>query len=645
VVEAADGVEALAILEREQVDAIISDILMPNMDGYRLCREVRLNKRLSNLPFIVHSSTYDSPADEKLAMEMGVDKYIKKPAPARELAAALAEVLIRGPRTELVEPAPQQELHLAKLYNETLVNKLEQKNQELSEQAEALRISEEKFRQLADNLNEICWIASADMDEMLYISPAYEKIWGRTCRSLYENPRSFFDGIDKEDRPRVLQGLEGLARGEEYDVEYRVVRPDGKIRWVHDRGSAIRNQSGVIYRVAGITEDITRRKSVEDQLLQAQKMEAVGQLAGGIAHDFNNLLTIIGSSLELLLSSGANLDAQTKDYLRDIANAADRAETLNRQLLAFSRTEAMQVQVLNLNDVVGTFAKLLRRILGEDIRVATNFAAKLPAIKADPGMVEQVLMNLVVNARDAMPSGGQLTISTDPVIIDAASTELDSRRRPGTFVCLSVMDTGCGIAPENISRIFEPFFTTKGVGKGTGLGLATVFGIAEQHHGWIEVSSKLNAGTTFRLFLPSTTEAVVSPDTAARRKIRGGGEKILVVEDDKSVRSVIKETLQRQGYMVVEADSGPHALEVWLTEGRDISLLLTDMVMPGGMTGLELVDALRVHNPELKVVLASGYSLPLLPANAARSKNLVILKKPFSTRKLAETVRDSLDQE
>jgi PAS domain S-box-containing protein len=520
---------------------------------------------------------------------------------------------------------------------------LKQRNRELSGQTEALRASEEKFRQLAENINEICWIAAADESEVLFISPAYERIWGRTCQSLYENPRSFLEGIHEADRVRVSSGLEALKRGEKHDVEYRVVRPDGQIRWVHDRGAAIRDESGAIYRLAGIAEDITLRKSTDAQLRQAQKMEAVGQLAGGVAHDFNNILTIICGNLDLLLMTETNLQPESRQYLSSIATATDRATGLTRQLLAFSRREAMQMQVLDLNDLVASFIKLLRRILGEDIRVLSEFAAALPPIIGDPGMIEQILMNLAINARDAMPSGGKLIIGTELKEIDLARAQMDPRNHQGRFACLTVRDTGTGIAPGNISRIFEPFFTTKGVGKGTGLGLATVFGIVEHHRGWVDVSSEVGVGTTFSVFLPVTSEELVVPGAAARKTVRGGGEKILVVEDDKAVRDVMTETLQRLGYDVVEADSGVAVMRIWAKEEREFDLLLTDMVMPGGVTGLNLVELLRLQKPGLKVVLTSGYSSQLIASDVASANRLAFLKKPFSPQALAETVRKSLD--
>ncbi|HWF18838.1 MAG TPA: PAS domain-containing protein, partial [Verrucomicrobiae bacterium] len=398
-------------------------------------------------------------------MSMGVDKFVKKPAPIQEIIRNLDEVIRRGPRP--LEPEAHRELDLAKLYNETLVNKLEQKNVELSEQAEALRASEEKFRQLAENINEFCWISNAETMETLYASPAYEKIWGRSCQSLYDNALSFLEGVPEGDRAGIRAGMESMKRGEPMDLEHRVIHPDGSPRWVHARGSGVRNEKGEIYRLVGICEDITRRRSTEDQLRQAQKMEAIGQLAGGVAHDFNNLLTIIGANLDLVIMTEENLSPGAKDYLSHVSHAADRAATLTRQLLAFSRSEAMHVQVVNLNELISTFTKLLGRILGEDVRLVSDFAPNMPPVKVDAGMIEQVLMNLSVNARDAMTAGGRLTIRTELQTIDAAHVEANPRARSGRFACISVEDIGTGIAPEHMSRIFEPFFTTKGVGKGT----------------------------------------------------------------------------------------------------------------------------------------------------------------------------------
>jgi PAS domain S-box-containing protein len=642
VVCAPDGVEALKVLGRQRVEAIISDLLMPRMDGYGFCKEVRQHERFCHLPFIVYTSTYTSAADEQLALDIGVDKYIRKPAPSGEIVRALAEVGRRQSQPQPGLPA-HDELNLTKRCYDSLVNKLIQKCQELTEQTEAYRASEEKFRLMAENINEVLWIMSGDASTVFYISPSYEVVYGRTCKSLYDNPLSAIEAVYSGERAEASAALQSLCRGENFDLEYRITRPDGAIRWIRSRGTAIRDQTGAVYRVAGIAEDISRKKETEKQLRQAQKMESIGQLASGVAHDFNNILAVIGGNLELLLMTEENLSLDAKDYLSTIAQASDRAATLNRQLLTFSRSEAMEIQVVGLNDLVASFTKMIRRIVGENIKVQNDLLPTLPAIKGDPGMIEQVLMNLAVNARDAMPDGGQLTIATAVEEVEAVRAKGDSRVRPGLHICLSVQDTGTGIPPELLPRIFEPFFTTKAPGKGTGLGLATVFSIAEQHKGWVEVSSQVGAGTNIRVYLPIASENPTLRQAAAAAKPRGGTEKVILVEDDKALRGIILQSLENYGYGVVAADSGPSAQKLWSEHNGQFDLLLTDMVMPGGVTGLELAAVLRAQKPDLKVMLTSGYSADLAGAQNARGGNITFLHKPFSIRVLAETVRNCLD--
>ena len=398
--------------------------------------------------------------------------------------------------------------------------------------------------------------------------------------------------------------------------------------------------------VLAIFRDVSERKQLEQQLRQSQKMEAIGQLAGGVAHDFNNLLAVIRGNAELVLMGDDQLGGRTGDCIKQVVAAADRAANLTRQLLAFSRKQVMQSQSLNLNDVIGNLTKMLKRIIGEDIQLQCSYAARLPFVQADVGMLEQVLVNLVVNARDAMPKGGQLLVTTEKTAVDAAYAKAHPESRPGDFVSLSVSDTGTGIAPENLSRIFEPFFTTKAVGKGTGLGLATVYGIVKQHQGWIEVASQLGVGTTFRIFLPASDPPAAAPGPApVESKPRGGSETILLVEDDEAVRALTSRLLESFGYRVREAASGPKALELWRAEMAQIDLLLTDMVMPDGISGRELADQLLVQRPDLKIIFISGYSGDVAGKDTSfiRRTKSRFLQKPCHWRDLLQTVRQSLD--
>jgi CheY-like chemotaxis protein len=330
--------------------------------------------------------------------------------------------------------------------------------------------------------------------------------------------------------------------------------------------------------------------------------------------------------------------------LKQVYSAGERAANLTRQLLTFSRKKEMQVNPLDLNEVIANITKMLGRIIGEDIKLQCNYASTLPSIQADEGMMEQVLMNLAVNARDAMPKGGQLIIGTERVAPDIAYARSNPEARAGEFICLSVKDTGCGMTPEIKARIFEPFFTTKDVGKGTGLGLATVFGIVKQHQGWIEVDSQVGVGTTFKVFLPATARPDAAVELAATQaKVRGGGETILLVEDELALRGLTKIILQRFGYRVLEAASGVEALSVWEQHGAQIDLLLTDMVMPDGLTGRELAKQLLARKPGLKVIYVSGYDMHSEGTTFRAREASTFLQKPYQSQKLAQAVRDCLD--
>ena len=391
--------------------------------------------------------------------------------------------------------------------------------------------------------------------------------------------------------------------------------------------------------------DITEKLQLEEQFRQSQKMEAVGQLAGGVAHDFNNLLTIIQMQISMLKMRGA-LTAETVAGMEEISNAAERASNLTRQLLTFSRRQVKAAKNLDPSELVGGMTKLLRRVLGEDVVLESRFAPELPIVHADPGMLEQVLMNLAVNARDAMPRGGRLLIELDAVSLDEAQAQLHPQARPGRFVCLSVADSGGGIPPENLARIFEPFFTTKEVGKGTGLGLSIVYAVVRQHDGWVEVESQVGTGTKFRVYLPALAKArpITAAAPAAAEQLPGGCETILVVEDEVAVRAVARMALRRLGYTVLEADNAPAALRLWAELGGRVDLLFTDIVMPGGMSGHELAARLQLQRPELKVLFCSGYSREVAQYDVTEGGNSRFLPKPYKAGELAVAVRRALNE-
>jgi PAS domain S-box-containing protein len=428
--------------------------------------------------------------------------------------------------------------------------------------------------------------------------------------------------------------------------EYRFKRKAGDYRWISDEQRLIRDPQGRPAEVVGSWTDITERKQLEEQLRQAQKMDAIGQLAGGVAHDFNNLLTVIRGNAELLMMSSGELAGESKDWLNQVVSASDRAAGLTRQLLVFGRKQVMRPKPLRLDATVTEMTKMLGRLIGANIKLSCHHADPLPPIHADPGMIEQVLMNLVVNARDAMPAGGQLTIVTEPVWLDERIVKEHGKTQAGEFVRLSVSDTGSGIAPAILGRIFEPFFTTKEIGKGTGLGLSTVYGIVEQHHGWIEVKSEVNHGTMFELYFPSiSTLTGHERDAGPATQLRGGNEHILLVEDDEPVRLFAAEVLRRLDYVVSEADSGKTALERWRTGANDIDLVLTDIMMPD-QTGWELARTLHCERPGLRMVFVSGYSPDAIEKENQflRDEGIFFLQKPYSSLALAHMVRECLDK-
>ncbi len=518
-----------------------------------------------------------------------------------------------------------------------------EREKERQRATEELRKREELFRELAETIQEVFWVTDPTGHRMHYISPAYEKIWGRSCQSLYERPGSWADAIHEDDRPRVLHAAATQQTEGRYDEEYRIVRPDGQLRWIRDRAFPVHNTATHVERIVGVAEDITESRQIAEQLRQSQKMEAIGQLAGGIAHDFNNILTLMAMQVELT-TMVKDLPSEALEYVREVGAAAGRAAQLTRQLLLFSRRQVMQPQEVDLNDLVTNLAKMLQRFIGEDVRLQLHLHPRPVIARVDAGMIDQLLMNLAVNARDAMPDGGGLTIITAATVLDDTPGRAHPEAAPGHYVSLTVSDTGEGIKPAVLPHIFEPFFTTKEPGKGTGLGLATVFGIVKQHRGSISVDSEPGRGTTFQIILPASDGAPGAViDAAVPPRLRGGRETILLVEDEPTVRAATSAVLAHHGYQLLEACNGVEALKMWHDPHNRVALLLTDLVMPGGVSGRDLARQLKLDRPDLKVIYTSGYSEDIAGRQLELSPGEAFLPKPFQLSELLKVIRGCLD--
>ncbi len=511
---------------------------------------------------------------------------------------------------------------------------------------EALTGSEQRFRQLAEHIREVFWMMDARTNELLYISPGVERLYGLRPEVLMRDATAGLERIHPDDRERVITASMAVNAGALYDEEYRVIDVGGEVHWVHGRAFPVRDANGDVYRVVGISDDITARRRIEDQLRQVQKLEAIGQLAGGIAHDFNNILAAI--MMQAGMARGVpGLPAEASELLEDIDAASQRASNLTRQLLLFSRKQAMQERELELNDLVATVIRMLRRVLPEHVQLQLTLSPRSLGVRADPGMLEQVVLNLTVNARDAMPDGGLLTIETFARELTSEDLRPFPGTAPGHFAGIRVRDSGCGIASEHLAHIFDPFFTTKEPGKGTGLGLATVFGIVQQHHGAIFVETAESRGTTIDVLLPASDvrESAPAPAEPPVPALHVANRTILVVEDDRSVRALTRRVLERHGYRVHSANSGREALAEWERYDPRVDLLLTDLVMPGGVDGFELAARLLARDPGLRVVFSSGYD----PDHGTRTLQLEpgvnFLQKPATPRQILAAVGQMLEPE
>jgi len=646
---ACHGAEALVKARQNPPHLVISDLLMPVMDGYTLLRLWKADDRLKKIPFIVYTATYTEEEDEQLALSLGADAFILKPAEPEDFLSRIMEVqanVAASVRTPPKHPVADEKA-LLKIYSETLIRKLEEKTLQLEEANRTLQrdIAERKqidarFRRLVDSNAQgvMFWNTKG---EITGANDAFLRLVGYTREDLQAGRVNWAVVTPPEYAGHDRHALEEIvAKGVCAPFEKEYLRKDGTRVPVLVAAAAFEDNrnEGFCFVL-----DLTEAKRLERQFLRAQRMDSIGTLAGGIAHDLNNVLGPIIMSLDLLAMKFT--DPGSQELISMIASSAQRGAAMVGQVLSFARGVEGQRTELHLEQVVREMEKIANDTFLKNIQVRTSIPNDLWTVLADPTQLHQVLLNLCVNARDAMPSGGKLIISAENVTVDPHYAGLAVEARPGPYVLLQVEDSGTGMPPEIIEKIFDPFFTTKEVGKGTGLGLPTSLGIVKSHGGFIHVYSEPGKGTTFKVYLPAHLGGSAhSPAQIAAELPRGNGELILVVDDESTVREITKQTLETFGYRVVLASDGVEAVAVFARDAAEIAAVLTDIMMPA-MDGRATVPVLRRMNPQVSIIAASG-----LMANAqiAQLTSLGVkhfLPKPYTAETLLKTLRQVLAKE
>jgi two-component system, cell cycle sensor histidine kinase and response regulator CckA len=600
-------------LDGESWDIVLADFTMRQFNAIEALKV--LKDRNLDIPVIVLSGIM-------------LDEVV-----AQALASGARDCISKNQLMRLL-PVVTRELEAARPHPEAEIAEKSVEPEEL------LRNNEERFRLVAKLTTNAIWDWNLATGSLNWGS---DDIFGYARDQIPAEITWRKERIHAEDGQRVWMGLYNAVQAKQnnWSDTYRFQCADGSYAMVIDRASIIYDEQGRPVRMVGAMEDISERHRLEQQLLQSQKMEAVGRLAAGVAHDFNNLLTAISGYTELLLLRTPRGHPSRAD-LGEISKASQRAAELTRQLLAFSRQQILRPKVIELNSIVINVEKMLRRLIGEDIELITRLNTDLRKVRVDPGQMEQVIVNLAVNARDAMPEGGRLTIETQNFSLEHPYPTVQAVVYPGNYVTLVVSDTGCGMDKEMLSRIFEPFFTTKGQSRGTGLGLSTVYGIIKQSGGFIWVSSKVGSGTTFKIYLPRTDAPTENLGEGLPEPVlTQGNETILLVEDEDLVRRLVKTTLASLGYRVIEAGDGPQALGIISEYGGAIDLLLTDVVMPQ-MSGKTLAQRIQQIRPGLKVLYMSGYTDDAIVHHGILEPGIAFVQKPFTPSIISAKVREVL---
>ena len=589
-------------------DVILSDFALPHYNGLTALDFART--KTPWVPFILVSGTIG----EEMAVQSlrtGATDYILKQRPVRLIEA------IRRAMEETKERLGRRQAE------------------------EALRKSEERFQFAARATNDVIWDWDLERNSF-WRNETFNKVFGYRTEEIEPGVESWISRIHPDDKERILSGLHALGEssGEVWSDEYRFRRSDGTYAHVFDRGYVIHDATGKTVRMIGAMMDTSEKKKLEAQFLRAQRMESIGALAGGVAHDLNNILAPILMVADLLQDE--LVTQGNREMLNIVRSSAQRGSEMVKQILSFARGVSGEHAVFQIKHLVGEVAKLLQETFPRSIQIKTDFGQDLNVIKGDATQLHQVMMNLCVNARDAMPEGGTLLIQVENMVLKERQTPMHQNPLSGPFVLLTVKDTGEGIPPGLLDKIYEPFFTTKGVGKGTGLGLSTVLGIVKTHNGFVEVSSEVGKGTSFRIYLPASAETETSSEQRATAPPTGHGERILVVDDESAVLQITRETLSLFNYQVWTARNGAEAVDIYHDHHSEIKAVITDMMMPI-MDGKATILALRQINPHVRIICTSGISSKPSLGIATFPKVSASLEKPFTPERLLTTLRRVID--
>lgn len=637
VLEASNGYEAIEIAEKDKPDLIISDILMPKMDGFELLWNLKQRDETKSIPFIFYSAVYTGEKDKRLAKALGAEAFLEKPQEPKELFNKIVSIVedcklkksANLPNMEIL----MKELDFLKAYSQIVASKLDEKVRDLIELNERYSKLYNEYKTFLNSIPDNIYLIDLDF-KILWVNKRIETLFDVKTEEIIG--KRCFEVFYNSDQPCIICAAQRVTISKMIEYDEKKDK-DGKIWDI--RAVPILNRDNEIINIIVIARDITEERITLEQLIHAQRMEDIGILAGGIAHDFRNMLTpVLGFAQLIKLAVAEHSPIYT--YAENIIAAAEKASQLAQGLLAFSRKQILDMKPILIDNLILNFSSLISRIIGEDIELKLNLKAEGKVIMGDPGQIQQVLMNLSTNARDAMPKGGVLKISTEVIQIDENFIKVHGFGTPGKYIIITFSDTGVGMDEYTKSKIFEPFFTTKPIGKGTGLGLSVVYGIIKQHKGYINVYSELGKGTTFRIYLPIIEESVETQQkewSLDLTHLRGEGETILLIEDEFNVRNYIKTVLQEFNYSVIEAANGQEGIEKYLENKDKIKLIILDVIMPV-KNGKETIEEIKRINPDIRYVFISGYTSDILSERGLIDEKIEYLTKPISPTNLLQKI-------